>query len=106
VTVKGGQLSGSFTHRQIFGDSVVSRQGAISGRVSDDGRIKATATGKSLDTTERPNPFTGLLNCPFRADFNGRIDGKTVSGSFNTWDARKKEYITCKYRFSWQATRQ
>jgi hypothetical protein len=106
LTVKGGQLSGSFTHRQIFGDSVVSRQGAISGRVSDDGRIKATATGKSLDTAEHPNPFTGLLNCPFQADFNGRIDEKAASGALNTWDQRKREYVTCKYRFRWQAARQ
>jgi hypothetical protein len=100
--VKGGQLSGSFMHKQIFG-SIVSRQGTISGRVSDDGRIIATATGKSHDSTE--NSIIGLGNCPLRAEFNGRIVDKTASGAFNTWDERGREYITCKYRFSWQATR-
>ncbi len=103
LTVKGNQVSGSFMHKQIFDHSVVSRQGTISGRVAEDGQITATATGRSHDSDE--HPIIGLLNCPFRAEFSGRIVDKTVSGAFNTWDERR-QYITCKHRFSWQATRQ
>lgn len=59
LTIKNGQVSGTFTSRpaeRVFTDGVVTREGTISGRVSEDGHLTATFTGKSRVTWTTPLP--------------------------------------------------
>ena len=108
LTVKAGQVSGSFVHKILLSGSYITIQGAISGRVSEDGRITATLTGRSHQTAEHPSAVTGLFtNCPVKADITGHIVDRAASGAFATWDTRgqKNQYFTCKWNFTWQAAR-
>lgn len=108
LTIKTSQVSGSLVQTTFFSGAYVTVRGSISGRVSEDGRVTATFTGQSRETADRPGQLTGAFtNCPLKANITARIVDKTASGAFVTWDGRgrKGQYITCKWSFTWQASR-
>lgn len=109
MTIKAGALSGSLTYRWFHQKGYTTVQGSITGRVTQDGTVTATFTGRSQSTEEHSGQLAGLFtDCPLQADVTGYIgeDGQ-ASGKFRTWDTRgpKNKLVTCRWDFTWEAAR-
>jgi len=82
LTIKNGQVSGTFTHTQNRGTTQSILSATLSGQVSQDGHITATLTGRTKYVA-LDNKYTWMANAlsySFEGQFTGRVSDAGASG--------------------------